>query len=64
MRTVSVAEAPWMLMFTLLVSGRQELMFTIFAASVASLSEGMVPRIGTVYTSATFSEAGSAGLSR
>ena len=48
MRMVSVADVPLMWMLTLLVSGRHELMFTIFAASVAALSEGMVLCIGTV----------------
>ena len=48
MRTVSDVDTPWMLMLTLLVSGRHELMFTIFTASLVALDCVMFSRIGTV----------------
>ena len=45
---ISELELPLMLIFTLFVIGRHEFMFTIFAASLAAIYEGIVSRIGTV----------------
>ena len=63
MSTESFSLLPIIWIFTLLVIGLHELMFTIFRASLAALCEGMFSLIGTVNTNGVVSDFGSFGLS-